>query len=81
MQVVHSLCIFDESLFKSRKRRAAFFPMATRGHLLPMEKEVKRIKVYEEKNTINDLSKHLSLGYMASVAAFTHFYKLWSQLD
>lgn len=63
--------------------------MATRGHLLPMEKEVKRIKVYEEKNTINDLSKHLSLDYMASVAAFTrfliqqdaHFYKLWSQLD
>lgn len=47
--------------------------MATRGHLLPMEKEVKRIKVYEEKNTINDLSKHFSLGYMASVAAFTHF--------
>lgn len=39
-----------------------------------MEKEVKRIKVYEEKkNTINDLSKYLSLDYMASVAAFTDF--------
>lgn len=38
-----------------------------------MEKEVKRIKVYEEKNTINDLSKYLSLDYMASVAAFTYF--------